>query len=292
MTAQLIRVRLDQLHSRGNVRAQLGDLATLASSYRDGQPEQPPVVHRNGSEDNYIVIFGHRRVEAARVAGSVEMDVILRDPLDDGQRIVLQLIENLHRADLSPLDEARAFNELIRQGQSQRDISRTVGRSEAYISQRLSLLTLSPVVLLALTEGEISTSVAEQLIRLDYDQQRRVVPRLKGRPVSQARTIIDQCLLGDAIARERHVVDAEETNESDEYSVLLRQGEDPLFVPALAELQAALTTVCDVYGGYRLSQSTGQLRRRIRETAQQLADVASEISKCTQNQNGGNHNGK
>ncbi len=267
---QLLVVPLDSIHTSGNVRTALGDLSALAASFEDGQPDQPPVVCPN--HDGYNVILGQRRVEAARLRGQPHMAVLVRPPMPEDQRILRQLVENVLRQELSPLDEARAFAELLRLGKRQCEIARTLTKSEAYISQRLALLQLAPAVQDALLAEQLSPSTAEMLGQLDLQEQTRVLPLVKGKAVKQARQIVELSLFRTRQARARSTPE-----DKDQYAELVDADEDPLFVAALSQLDEALRDVTDVYVSYRLSDSAGKTRQRIRKTVQTIVAKANAI---------------
>ena len=83
----------------------------LAESIRRQGILQPLVVRRSGSE--YEIVVGERRFRAAVVAGLKEIPAVVRDSLNDGQMLELALVENIQREDLDPIDEAKAFRDLM-----------------------------------------------------------------------------------------------------------------------------------------------------------------------------------
>lgn len=117
----------------------LDALAELTASITEHGVLQPLLVRRLG--DHWQVVAGRRRLEAARRAGLEEVPCVLR-PLDDSAALDAALAENLHRRNLSPIEEALAFARLKEAGSSQRDIARRVGRSEGHVSLLLKLLDL------------------------------------------------------------------------------------------------------------------------------------------------------
>ena len=271
---QLMIVPLDQIHTSGNIRTNLGNLTDLAASFEDGQPDQPPVVCPN--HDGYNIVFGHRRVEAARMRGETHMTVLVRPAMPDQQRIMRQLVENTLREDLNPLDEARAFQDLIHSGMRQCEIARALGKSEAYVSQRLSLLQLAPPVQDAVLNAQLSASTAELLSALDLAEQARVLPLVKGKPVKQARQIVQLSQF-----RTQHAQVRARREEDDDYTALVDAGGDPLFIAALSELEEAQTAVTEVYVSYRLEKCDGQVRQRIRKAAQCIVAKCNAILEST-----------
>lgn len=123
----------------------------IASVRADGILEPlvvAPADGYDGTEDRprWDLIFGHRRLEAARLAGLPHVPVIVRPDLaGDRDALRVRLIENLHRLDLSPLDEARGYHRLIEDfGLSQKEVADAVGRNQGHVSKRLDLLDLVP----------------------------------------------------------------------------------------------------------------------------------------------------
>jgi ParB/RepB/Spo0J family partition protein len=123
-----------------NVRSEVGDLSDLIASVKDVGVLEPVLVTRNG--DGFVLVIGQRRLAAAKAAGLKAIPAVVRD-LEDVRRAELQLIENLHRLDLSPVEEGRAFHRLVEEfGYSQRQVATKVGRSQGHITKRLALLDL------------------------------------------------------------------------------------------------------------------------------------------------------
>jgi len=274
---ELITVPIEALHCSANIRSKPSGIEELADSYLDGGPEQPPVVSPNG--DGYDVVLGQRRVLAAQAAGEIEMQVIVRDPIDARARVILQLVENIQREDLCPLDEALAIKTLLQMGDRQKDIAEWLGKSEAYVSQRLSLLKLDPTLQSALARGEIGPSVAELLASLDKDQQEAVLPQVRGKPVRQVKTIVKQSVVKARLQQPNG-------RRQDEYDILLDNGDDPLLVLALHRLQEAENLAREVYREYRLGTAGPMLAKRIQDVAQSLVRIAQTIDKCVGGENG------
>lgn len=144
-------------------------LAELAASVREHGILQPLVVSRRVSEASavtYQLIAGERRLRAARAAGLRRVPVLVRESSPQGL-LELALIENVQRADLSPLEEAAAYRGLIDEfGLTQEALSERVGKSRAAIANTLRLLSLPDAVRASLAEGEISEGHARALLGL------------------------------------------------------------------------------------------------------------------------------
>ncbi|WP_299026429.1 ParB/RepB/Spo0J family partition protein [uncultured Thermanaerothrix sp.] len=144
-------------------------LDELAASIREHGVLQPLLVSPEG-EGRYVLIAGERRWRAARQAGLEMVPVLLR-PASDVQRLALALIENLQRADLTPLEMAEAYRQLHEDfGLSHEEIARQVGKSRVAVTNTLRLLKLPPPVREALAAGKISEGHARALLGLSTAQ--------------------------------------------------------------------------------------------------------------------------
>jgi ParB family transcriptional regulator, chromosome partitioning protein len=114
----------------------------------------------------YELIAGERRLRAARSAGLSEVPVLVRD-LDDRAALEMSLVENLVREDLSPIEEARAFQRLNREfGLSHEEVASRIGKSRPHVSNTVRLLELPPDVVSMLERGELSAGQARPLLGL------------------------------------------------------------------------------------------------------------------------------
>lgn len=150
-------------------------LADLAASVREHGLLQPLVVKRQVSDSgavSYLLIAGERRLRAARQAGLARVPVVVRETTPRGM-LELALVENLQRADLGPLEEARAFRRLADDfGLTQEEISSRVGRSRTAVANTLRLLTLPDTIKDGLTTGHITEGHARALLGLPDDPAR------------------------------------------------------------------------------------------------------------------------
>jgi ParB family chromosome partitioning protein len=103
-----------------------------------------PILVRPGGAGRYEVVAGGRRVAAARRLGWTAIPAFVRGDLDDAQALVVSLTENVHRADMHPLDKARAFEALLRTEGGVAGVARRTGVSEATVRRYLALRRLSP----------------------------------------------------------------------------------------------------------------------------------------------------
>lgn len=168
------------------------DQAELAASIATHGVLQPLLVSENG-DDGYILIAGERRWRAARQAGLRTVPAVVRERLDETRQLELALIENLQRRDLTPLEEARAFEHLrLDGGLSQAEIADRVGFDRSTVANALRLLKLPAEVQELVESRELSAGHARALLafRDDGEQlawaRRAVVEALSVRAVEQA----------------------------------------------------------------------------------------------------------
>ena len=165
-------------------------LSNLTASIREVGVLQPILVRTRDSE-SYEIIAGERRWRAAKRAGLKNIPAIIRD-VEDLTSLEHALVENLHRQDLGPLEEAAAFQQLIDDfGLSQEAVGQRVGKSRSSIANSLRLLHLPSSVQNYLLSGDISAGHARALLALtsrqDQDQlaQRIVKEALSVRDVEK-----------------------------------------------------------------------------------------------------------
>ena len=142
-------------------------LEALADSIRQIGVLQPIVVRETGIVGQFEIIAGERRWRAARSAGLDTIPVVVR-AVDDESSLTHALIENVHRADLNPLEEAAAYRQLIDDfGVTHDELGRRMGRSRAAVTNALRLLSLPLTVQRYLMDGELSAGHARALLGCD-----------------------------------------------------------------------------------------------------------------------------
>ena len=140
-------------------------LIQLAESIKQHGIVQPIVVKKE--KDTYKIVAGERRWRAARIAGLKTVPVIIKD-LTDKQLMEIALIENLQREDLNPIEEAEAYENLIKEyNMTQEEISKIVGKSRSAIANSIRLLGLVDEVRDFLINGEISSGHARALLAIE-----------------------------------------------------------------------------------------------------------------------------
>jgi len=138
-----------------------------------------PIVVRPRPESGYELIAGERRWRAARQAGVETLPALVREA-DDRDSLLLGLVENVAREQLSAVEEARAYAVLVDEfGLSLGDIAERVGRSKPAVSNRLRLLELPDEVLWMVARGELTEGHARAVLAVpDHDSRRRLARRI------------------------------------------------------------------------------------------------------------------
>ncbi|MFF7726203.1 ParB/RepB/Spo0J family partition protein [Streptomyces sp. NPDC008001] len=153
-------------------------MAELVHSIREVGLLQPVVVRRVGSE-RYELIMGERRWRASREAGLEAIPAIVR-ATEDEKLLLDALLENLHRAQLNPLEEAAAYDQLLKDFNcTHEELADRIGRSRSLVSNTLRLLKLSPEVQSKVASGVLMAGHARALISVeDPEEQIRIAKRI------------------------------------------------------------------------------------------------------------------
>jgi len=157
----------------------------LAASLRN-QGVLQPVVVRPRPQGGYELVAGERRWRAAREAGLAALPALVREA-DDREALLLGLVENVARENLSPVEEARAYAALIDEFElTLGEVAERVGRSKAGVSNRLRLLELPEEVLWMLARAELTEGHARAVLAVPDDDAR---VRLARRIVREGMTV-------------------------------------------------------------------------------------------------------
>jgi ParB family chromosome partitioning protein len=160
---------IELLHSNpNNPRKQFKEeeLEDLSKSIREKGLLQPIVV-RQRADGEYEIVAGERRWRASQRAGLHELPVLIRE-LSDGETLEIALIENIQRSDLNPLEEARAYGQLLEQfSYTQQQLADSVGKSRSHIANTLRLLTLPESVRSYIEDGKLTAGHARTLVATD-----------------------------------------------------------------------------------------------------------------------------
>ena len=138
------------------------ELAELSDSIKQNGILQPLLVREKG--DHYEIVAGERRFQAAKLAKIEEVPVVIKS-ISDEEVFKLALIENLQRSDLSPIEEAQGYKQLIKQENlTQDDLAKVLSKSRSAITNTLRLLDLPSEVQTLMAEGRISAGHARAIL--------------------------------------------------------------------------------------------------------------------------------
>lgn len=143
-------------------------IEALAQSIREKGVLQPLLVRRHPEDPSaFEIIAGERRWRAAQLAKLHEVPVLIKD-FDDQTTLEVAVIENVQREDLSPIEEADAFQRLMDEfDHTQEDVANLVGKSRSHVANTLRLLSLDPAVKSLVENGSLSAGHARTLIGVD-----------------------------------------------------------------------------------------------------------------------------
>lgn len=232
--------------NRDNVRRECGDIVGLAESIREHGVLQPlGVVHRGSV---YEVVYGDRRREAAIVVGLDRVPCLLLGDLDDDQRLIRNMLENLQRLELNDIEKARAFEKmrekLLRAGMERgaviETMCRRLGLSASQIKRYLGLLELAPSVQNLIAAGDLTVTQAQHLRPLSPAARQEAVGMLAAEEHLSAAEL---SRLAAALARNPNVDPAEaleKLRRGEEISDLSRpeRNHGPLHLPPRPSIKA------------------------------------------------------
>ncbi len=160
-------------------------LAELVHSVREFGVLQPIVVRAISDSDTYELIMGERRLRASKEAGLETIPAIIRETADEDM-LRDALLENLHRAQLNPLEEASAYQQLLADfGITQEELANRIGRSRPQISNTLRLLKLPAAVQLRVAAGVLSAGHARAILSTgDPESMQRLADKIVNEDLS------------------------------------------------------------------------------------------------------------
>lgn len=148
-------------------------LQELADSIKEHGILQPLVVSRDG--DQYEIIAGERRFQAAKRVGLATVPVVIRD-VTEQEKLELAIIENIQRHNLNPIEEAKAYLRLIDEfSLPQETVAEKMGKSRSTVANTLRLLHLPIEIQRAVIEGKISEGHAKALLAIENPEKQRAV---------------------------------------------------------------------------------------------------------------------
>lgn len=143
------------------------ELKSLAESIKEKGIIQPLVVHQKNDASGFELIAGERRLRAARLAGLDKVPVIVKEVGAGSDRLELAIIENIQRENLNPLDEAEAYNRLVKEfGMTQEMVAQKVGKDRSTVANILRILQLPAYAREDVAKGVLSPGHARVLLSM------------------------------------------------------------------------------------------------------------------------------
>jgi len=181
---KLSAIQLSESNTRKDLAAGTEDagLDELANSIKEKGLLNPIIVRRN-SDGSYSLIAGQRRFLACQKLGWETIPAIIREITDDTDATIISLIENVHRADMNPIDKARAFQKIYEKYMDYNKVVRETGVSVSTIKKYQTLLNLAPSIQEKLTtaEGPAGIGTLSKLAEtFTPDKQEEVLERIGG----------------------------------------------------------------------------------------------------------------
>lgn len=147
-----------------------GKLAELADSIRQNGVLQPILVRRKGQK--YEIVAGERRYQASKLAGLKEIPAVVRE-IDDDKVFQLALIENLQRSDLSPIEEAKGYKQLLTsRSLTQEELAKILSKSRSAIANTLRLMDLPVEVQHMMEQGLLTAGHARAILAVPSEEGR------------------------------------------------------------------------------------------------------------------------
>lgn len=165
----LLRIPTEHIQPGPNARGTVGDVSELAVSI-SALGQQIPLIVEAAGPDRYRVIDGHRRLSAIKLAGLPTADAVLRRAPGPADRMVRQLAMHAQARSFDPIAEAKALRHLMWDlGMGREHIARLIGKSPAWVRDRIGLLQLDEAGQEAVARGGMTLTEAQMAVR----QQRR-----------------------------------------------------------------------------------------------------------------------
>jgi len=154
-------------------------LAELANSIRENGIIQPLLVSETSVTGEYELIAGERRLRAAKSVKLKEVPVLVRK-VNDREKLIIAMIENINRDDINPIDEANGYKRLTKEFEcTQEQVAKMFGKDRTVITNSIRLLELSPDIQFMIAEGAVSPGAARALLGInDKQKQDELIKRI------------------------------------------------------------------------------------------------------------------
>lgn len=170
------------------------ELKSLGQSMHENGLIQPVVVYKNG-DGCYHLIDGERRWRAAKMIGLISIPAVVRDCPKDDEKGILAMVANLQREDLTPIEEAQAFQKMREMGMTVTKIANRLGISYPTVINRLSLLKLDNEILELIKKGTFPTDkrAIDALFSINDSEHRVKLASKLARPGLRIQAVITAC---------------------------------------------------------------------------------------------------
>ncbi len=133
----------------------------------------------------FKIISGERRYRAAKIANLEEIPVIIKDDLNEKTSFEISLIENIHREDLNPIDEAESYEKLIKEfNYTHQQIANLIGKDRTYVTNMLRLLNLTEFVKTQLINGNLTVGHCKVIVNFSEEEQNKICELIIERKLS------------------------------------------------------------------------------------------------------------
>lgn len=231
-------------------------LASLTASIREVGVLQPILVRRDG--EGYELVAGERRWRAAKRAGLVTIPALVRTA-DDVASMTQALVENLHREDLNPMEEAAAYQQLIEDfGLTHEEVASRVGRTRASVSNTLRLFQLPPGLQRLVIDAQLSAGHARALLGTP---DRSFQEQLARRAVAEGLSVrtVEEAIRQRAVEPTEDPSDAEEATAPLATATSAAQAPPRLRPPGLLELEELLSGHLDTRVSIEMGSKKGKM---------------------------------
>lgn len=196
---RVMDLKLDSIvPNRNQPRSRFKDdtLDELAESIKEFGVLQPIIVRKSGDEEKYEIIAGERRYRATKKNGLDTIPALIVEDIDDTSSLEMALIENIHREDLSPMEQAYCYKQLIDEFNiTHQEMSKRIGKSRTAITNSLRLLTLPLEVQKLLDDNLIAEGHARALLGINgMEEQIKIANKVaeKGMSVREVENLVDR----------------------------------------------------------------------------------------------------